>query len=148
MKLSYVIACLAASAASSLAQSIAIGAPAEWTTVKQGSNITVRVDKPLTMGNSIEVGIAIGLHPCGNSPCAANPDVANFIDPLLYVGPYTPQYHEIGVQPYQNFTVTVPEYSYPGPPQELSLNVAHFELVSAVLQPFVEVRNITLRLVA
>lgn len=81
------------------------------------------------MGNSVEVGIAIGLHPCGNAPCATNPDVANFIDPLLYVGPYDPEYREVGSQPYQNFTVTIPEY-FPGLSQELSLNVAHFELVS------------------
>ncbi|RDX50203.1 hypothetical protein OH76DRAFT_1349251 [Lentinus brumalis] len=148
MKLSSaLLAYLAASAASSLAQSINIGAPAEWTAVTQGRNLTVRVDKPLTMGNSVEVGIAIGLHPCGDNPCAANPDVANFIDPLLYVGPYDPQYREVGLQPYQNFTVTIPEY-FPGLSQELSLNVAHFELVSAALQPFVEVKNITLRLVA
>ena len=80
------------------------------------------------MGGSVEVGIAIGLHPCGNNPCSQMPAIS--IEPLLYVGPYNPQYHEIGLQPYQNFTVTVPEYTLPGPPQEVSLNVAHFELVS------------------
>lgn len=90
----------------------------------------------LTMGTSIEVGIAIGLHSCGDSPCGADPDVANFLDPVLYAGPYNPQYREVGVQPYQNFTVTVPEYFYPGPPQELSLNVAHFELVSVRACPY------------
>ena len=118
------------------------------------------------MGDSVEVGIAIGLHPCGDNPCSQMQAI--FIEPLLYVGPYNPQYHEIGLQPYQNFTVTVPEYTLPGPPQEVSLNVAHFALVSvcpgstthppqtdsrpwhlqAGWQPFVEVRNVTLCLVA
>ncbi|RPD62837.1 hypothetical protein L227DRAFT_562094 [Lentinus tigrinus ALCF2SS1-6] len=148
MQMFTTLTCLIATAGSVLAQSIAIGAPAEWTAVTQGSDITVRVDKPLTMGNSVEVGIAIGLWPCGAIPCANIPTAPNFIDPLLYVGPYNPQYHQVGLQPYQNFTVTIPEYSYPGPPQQLSLNVAHFELVSAALQPFVEVKNVTLRLIA
>ncbi len=49
MKLSSaLLAYLTASAASSLAQSINIGAPVEWTAVTQGSTLTVRVDKPVS----------------------------------------------------------------------------------------------------
>ena len=34
-------------ALAALGQRIAIGAPAEWSTVKPGSNITVEVDRPV-----------------------------------------------------------------------------------------------------
>ena len=49
MKFLLTAICLAASAASALAQRISIGAPAEWTTVKPGESITVRVDRPVRL---------------------------------------------------------------------------------------------------
>jgi hypothetical protein len=54
---------------------------------------------------SIEVGYAIGLYPCGTSPCPP-PDQA--VGRFIYNGPYRPQLHELPGKPYQNFTLTIP----------------------------------------
>ncbi|KAI0712656.1 hypothetical protein C8Q76DRAFT_735456 [Earliella scabrosa] len=143
MKFLFTVICLAASAASALAQRISIGAPAEWTTVKPGESITVRVDRPMTLSSSSEVAIAIGFWPCGGGPCAAQ-NVQEVLGNVVYKGPYDPQLRELGRQPYENFTVQMP--SHFRPPMEVSLGVAHFSLIGAGLMPFLEVANITLLL--
>ncbi|OJT12816.1 hypothetical protein TRAPUB_10651 [Trametes pubescens] len=132
-----------------LGQRIAIGAPTEWATVKPGSNITVEVDRPMTLTGSDEVAIAIGLWPCAgfgdeaNRTCAEM-DVTQVLGNVLYTGTYAPQLPpppEFEKPPYQNFTVTVPANFATG---QASLGVAHFSLVGASAMPFLEVANITL----
>ncbi|KAI0326895.1 hypothetical protein GY45DRAFT_54352 [Cubamyces sp. BRFM 1775] len=132
-----------------LGQRISIGAPAEWTTVKPGSNITVEVDRPMTLTGSQEVSIAIGLWPCAGYGDAANRtcadvDVTQVLGNVVYAGPYNPQLvqgQEAWKPPYQNFTVTVPSTFEDG---QVSLGVAHFSLIGAGAMPFMEVLNITL----
>ncbi|RDX50210.1 hypothetical protein OH76DRAFT_1482366 [Lentinus brumalis] len=140
MQLFLTLAWLAAFVSSVLAQRIAIGAPAEWTNVKPGQNITVRVDRPNTLSSSQEVAIAIGLWPCGSTACS-NIDVQEVLGNVLYSGPYTPKLVSPGLPPFQNFIVTVPVHFQP---QEVSLSVAHFSLIGAGFEPFLEVANITL----
>ncbi|KAM5538574.1 hypothetical protein V8D89_007603 [Ganoderma adspersum] len=121
-----------------------ITAPAEWSTVKPGSNVTIELDRPMTLGSSQEVAIAIGFWPC-NGPCNRT-DVTEVMGSLVYSGPYNPQLDTAANwrPPYQNFTVTVLEHFTPS--SEVSLNVAHFSLIGAGLMPFLETLNITLKI--
>ncbi|CDO70838.1 hypothetical protein BN946_scf184801.g31 [Trametes cinnabarina] len=135
-------------AVAALGQRIAIGAPVEWSTVQPGQNITVEVDRPMTLSSSQEVAIVIGFWSCNGHPCA-DMDVTEVMGQVVYSGPYNPklqQGQEAEKPPYQNFTVTVPIQL---PDGEASLNVAHFSLIGfqctkAGLEPFLEVANITL----
>ncbi|KAI0647687.1 hypothetical protein C8Q79DRAFT_524245 [Trametes meyenii] len=131
-------------------QRIAIGAPAEWSTIRPGENITVEVDRPMTLTGSQEVAVAIGLWSCAgygeesaNRTCA-DIDVTQVLGNVVYSGVYAPklqQGQEAYKSPYQNFTVTVPSTFTAG---QVSLGVAHFSLVGAGAMPFMEVANITL----
>ncbi|KAI1794787.1 hypothetical protein LXA43DRAFT_1091395 [Ganoderma leucocontextum] len=119
----FVLAFLVASA---FAQRCQIAAPAEFSTVKLGSNITIELDRPMTLSSSQEVAIAIGFWPC-NGACNET-DVTQVMGSVVYTGPYSPQLTNAGWKPpYQNFTVTVP---------------AHF----AGLMPFLETLNTTLKI--
>ncbi|RPD62829.1 hypothetical protein L227DRAFT_562089 [Lentinus tigrinus ALCF2SS1-6] len=140
MQLFLTLTWLIAFIASALAQRIAVGAPAEWTNVQPGQNVTVRVDKPNSLSGSQDIAIAIGLWPCGSTACS-NIDVQEVLGDVVYSGPYTPQLVSPGLPPFQNFTVTVPEHFQP---QQVSLSVAHFALIGAGSMPFMEVANITL----
>ncbi|OBZ68681.1 hypothetical protein A0H81_11015 [Grifola frondosa] len=142
MKSLFVLACLAASA---LAQGCAIGAPAEFSTVTPGSNITVEVDRPDTLTGSQEIAIVIGLATCVgrvDNECATF-NVSEVLGQILYSGPYDPQFHfdEPSKPPYQNFTVQVPTSL---PNGQASLSVSHFSLIGAGPFPFLEVLNTTL----
>ncbi|KAM5538616.1 hypothetical protein V8D89_007645 [Ganoderma adspersum] len=140
----YYLFALAFLVASAFAQRCQITAPAEWSTVKPGSNVTVELDRPMTLSSSQEVAIAIGFWPC-NGPCNRT-DVTEVMGSLVYSGPYNPQLNTTANwrPPYQNFTVTVPAHFTPG--SEVSLNVAHFSLIGAGLMPFLETLNITLKI--
>ena len=76
-----------------------------------------------------EVGIAIGLWPCGGpkgtSKCAST-DVSQVLGNVVYAGAYSPQPQTDGRPPQQNFTVTVPASFKSG---QVSLGVAHLALV-------------------
>ncbi|KAI0357359.1 hypothetical protein OH77DRAFT_1399218 [Trametes cingulata] len=132
-----------------LGQRIAIGAPAEWSVIQPGSNITVEVDRPMTLTGSQEVAVAIGLWPCAGYGEAANRtcaevDVTQVLGNVMYSGPYEPKLQpgqEAIKPPYQNFTITVPSTFTDG---QVSLGVAHFSLIGAGAAPFMEVANITL----
>lgn len=137
---------LAALAASAFAQRIQIGAPKNFAEVKAGSNITVEVDRPNSLTGSTEVGIAIGLWPCGGpkgtSKCAST-DVSQVLGSVVYTGSFKPEYDSTDPTkpPHQNFEVTVPSSFSPG---QVSLGVAHLSLVGAGSEPFYEFTNITL----
>ncbi|KAH9925404.1 uncharacterized protein BXZ73DRAFT_50076 [Epithele typhae] len=125
--------------ATALGQRISIGAPAEWSTVSPGSNLTVRVDLPLTLTGTQEVAIAIGFWPCAHR--CADQDVREVLGDVVYRGLYTPALVTPGLPPFENVTVAVPEHLEG---EEVSLNVAHFSLIGAGAEPFMEVANITL----
>ena len=153
----YYLFALAFLVASAFAQRCQITAPAEWSTVKPGSKVTVELDRPvraciapspplapirtdndvtrdqMTLSSSQEVAIAIGFWPC-NGPCNRT-DVTEVMGSLVYSGPYNPQLNTTANwrPPYQNFTVTVPEHFTPG--SEVSLNVAHFSLIGVRFAP-------------
>ncbi|KAJ7694857.1 hypothetical protein B0H17DRAFT_931470 [Mycena rosella] len=130
-------------ATTAFAQSIAIGAPVDGSSVKAGSNITVEVDRPDTLTGSTEVAIVIGFLSCVPFP-AGCPSPSDIIGNILYNGPYDPEFHtnvSVSKPPHQNFTVTIPANARTGPAQ---LSVTHFSLVGAGPFPFLESRNITI----
>ncbi|KAJ7653161.1 hypothetical protein DFH06DRAFT_1204857 [Mycena polygramma] len=135
-------------ATTAYAQSVAIGAPADGTTVQPGSNITVEIDRPDTLSGSTEVAVVIGFWVCGESPASVCPPPSDVLGSILYNGPYDPQFRNNGTPPnkppYQNFTVTIPSTAQSGKAQ---LGVAHLSLIGAGQFPFLETRNITLNVV-
>ncbi|KAJ7479696.1 hypothetical protein FB451DRAFT_1086261 [Mycena latifolia] len=125
------------------AQGIAIGAPADGSTVTAGSNITVEVDRPDTLTPSTEVALVIGFLSCVPFP-AGCPPASEDLGNILYNGPYDPEFHpsvSVSKPPHQNFTVTIPASAATGPAQ---LSVTHFSLVGAGPFPFLQTVNITL----
>ncbi|KAI9044749.1 uncharacterized protein KD926_011719 [Aspergillus affinis] len=121
-----------------LAQNARIGLPEAATSITAGSKIIVQVQRPNTLTGSQEVGVAIGLQSCANSPCHVPKDVMGRI---LYNGPFKPVYHEYYLPPYENFTVTVPDFDN----GDAVLGVAHVSLVGAGPFPFFEVLNQTVK---
>ncbi|KAJ7202018.1 hypothetical protein GGX14DRAFT_463557 [Mycena pura] len=133
-------------AASAFAQTVGIGAPADGATVHPGKTLTVEVDRPDTLTGSTEIAIVIGFQSCTGFP-AGCPPPADLMGTILFNGPYDPEFHTDvtpSKPPYQNFTVTIPASAPKGPAQ---LNLAHFALVGASEFPFLETRNITLKVV-
>ncbi|KAJ7023070.1 hypothetical protein C8F04DRAFT_970561 [Mycena alexandri] len=120
-------------ATTAFAQSAAIGAPADGSSVQAGSNITVEVDRPDTLTGSTEVAVVIGFLSCNGRP--ACPAASEVLGSILYNGPFNPQFVTgVSRPPHQNFTVTIPS-TFPSGPAQLA--VSHFSLVgvSAILLP-------------
>ncbi|PIL22935.1 hypothetical protein GSI_15631 [Ganoderma sinense ZZ0214-1] len=137
---------LLAFAASALAQHIEISSPSSFASVKPGSKITVEIGRPNSLTASTEVGIAIGLWPCGGpkgtSRCTST-DVSQVLGNVVYTGSYKPEYDTKAPSkpPHQTFEVTVPSSFSKG---EVSLGVAHLSLVGAGAEPTYQFANITL----
>ncbi|KAJ3480084.1 hypothetical protein NLI96_g8601 [Meripilus lineatus] len=135
-------------ATASAAQTIAIGAPLERTSISPGSSMTVEVDRPNSLTGSQEIAIVIALSSCASRGGCANYDVTQILGSVLYSGPYAPAYQTVPgagwKPPYQNFTVKVPESL---PKGQASLTVSHFSLIGAGPYPSLEVRNVTLNVV-
>ncbi|KAF8199354.1 hypothetical protein K438DRAFT_2114086 [Mycena galopus ATCC 62051] len=116
-------------AATALAQTISIQAPADGTTVQAGSNITVEVIQHDTLSNLIQVALAIGLGLPNTAPAIG----LN----ILYNGLFNPQLQNTGIPTgqgpptafLQKFNVTIPAST---PAGLMSLNVAHFDMVGCV----------------
>ncbi|KAJ7171087.1 hypothetical protein C8R46DRAFT_1087627 [Mycena filopes] len=132
-------------AATAFAQSADIGAPANGTQVRAGSNITVEVDRPDTLTGSTEVAVVIGFLSCHGFQGELCPPASEIMGTILYNGPFDPEFHT-GVQkpPHQNFSVAIPSTAPAGPAQ---LSVAHVTLIGAGQFPFLEVLNTTLLVV-
>lgn len=57
---------------------------------------------------SQEVGLVLSFQPCPKNVC---PNVTQQLGDILFIGQYKPQLHpELKGQPYQNFTVTIPNF--------------------------------------
>jgi len=69
------------------------------------------------------MAVAIGISSCGPRGCQP---ASNVMGTILYNGPFSPQFHETGPPPYQNFSVTVPADFTKG---EAQINVAHATLI-------------------
>ncbi|KAJ6461078.1 hypothetical protein C8R45DRAFT_879278 [Mycena sanguinolenta] len=147
MKFLSSLALSALCAATALAQSVQIGAPAAGTTVSAGSNITVEIDRPDSLTASAEVAIVIGFLPCGGFASGCPPP-SETLGTVLYNGPYDPEFSApvggVNKPPHQNFTVTIPSSASPGPAQ---LGVVHVALVGLSETPLFETLNITLNVV-
>ncbi|KAH8112257.1 hypothetical protein DFH11DRAFT_1608864 [Phellopilus nigrolimitatus] len=111
--------------AAALAQRISLGSPSAGQTLSAGQSTTVQVFKPDSLSGSTEIGIAITLQKCSQTPC---PDESQ----TLGNGGNA-------VQPFQNFTVTVPS-GFSGP---AVLSVAHANLIGAGPSLFTEITNVT-----
>ncbi|KAF9031443.1 hypothetical protein BJ165DRAFT_1306002, partial [Panaeolus papilionaceus] len=123
------------------AQASHIGLPLDGTTVKQGKKFVVQVIRPNSIQGSIEAGLVIGLLPCQwftTDPQCPPPSAQ--IGSILFNGKFSPQFHEIPGQPYQNFTVTVPAEFPLGVAQ---LATARFHLIGAGPSPTLELNNVT-----
>ncbi|KAH6912985.1 hypothetical protein BKA70DRAFT_1184384 [Coprinopsis sp. MPI-PUGE-AT-0042] len=95
--------------ASALGQSTFISVPQPGTSLSSGDTFTVQIQRPAAgMMASTEVGFAIGIVSCSRS--SSCPPGDSLFGQVLYNGPYRPQRYEAApVQPYQNFTLTLPE---------------------------------------
>ena len=124
------LSALALCATTANAQASYIRNPTAGTTVTKGQNIVVQVVRPNSIQGSREVGLAIGLYPCGTSPCPSATYPATVpLGSVLYTGPYNPQLHEIPGNPYQNFTVQVPNQDWFN--GKAQLTVTRFHLIGA-----------------
>jgi len=134
---------LALSSVPVLCQNIAIGVPADLTSVHAGSKLNVEVDRPDTLSGSTEVAVVIGVNSCGSTSC---PPPADILGTLLYNGPYNPQFAPDSPPfkpPHQNFTVTIPSNF---PKGRALLAVYHIALIGAGRAPFNEIKNVTLNI--
>ncbi|KAI0784032.1 hypothetical protein C8Q75DRAFT_736445 [Abortiporus biennis] len=131
----FALAFLAASAA---AQRVFISAPTNGTAVTPGQNITVTVTEPRTLTGATEVAVVISMAAC--SPIC-NFDASQRLGTTLYNGPYHPDPLAPN-QPFENFTVQVPQSLQSG--TQTVLSVTHLSLVGAGPFPFLEVQNVTL----
>ncbi|KAF8881890.1 hypothetical protein BD779DRAFT_1473190 [Infundibulicybe gibba] len=112
-----------------------IGASANGTHVKIGSTLTVQN----SIQGSREVGLAIGLLSCPDTPCTP-PGLR--IGTVLFTGQFAPVLHEIPGKPYQNFSVTLsPDVFIQKGTAEL--NVDRFHLIGAGPAPILEFNGVT-----
>ncbi|KAJ3564315.1 hypothetical protein NP233_g8377 [Leucocoprinus birnbaumii] len=129
------IAALLACVTAAAAQSIRIAAPVAGTHLSPGQSTVVEVTTPDFLSSSVEVAVAIGISPCSSGSCRSP---SSTLGNLLYSGPYQPQLE--GATRVQNFTVTVPSFI---PQGQAIIGVAHFALIGASLQPWLETQNVS-----
>ncbi|KAF5352836.1 hypothetical protein D9756_006103 [Leucocoprinus leucothites] len=101
------------------AQRAYIRSPASGVTVHKGQSVVLQLVRPNSIQGSREVGLALSFQTCANGACS---DPVNRLGTVLYTGPYDPQLHEIPGNPYENFTLTIPdsEFFQPGKAQLIS----------------------------
>ncbi|KXN85697.1 hypothetical protein AN958_10880 [Leucoagaricus sp. SymC.cos] len=117
MKLSSFALPLLAFVTSAAAQASHIGYPPAGTRVHRGQDLTVQIVRPNSIMGSIEVGLVLSFQYCKASGTCPNP--TNELGSIMYVGKLDPDFHEIPGKPYENFTVTLPNFDFvpPGPAQ-------------------------------
>ncbi|KAK2465747.1 hypothetical protein APHAL10511_002291 [Amanita phalloides] len=126
----------------SLAQNIVIGVPKPDTKIHAGSQFNVRIEKPDTLTNSLQIALVIAVASCANSYCLTPRDG---LGTVLYNGTFNPQFRTgSSLPPYQDFDVTMPSYFPTGATQ---LNVANFELIGAELYPSLQLLNSSLAVI-
>ncbi|KAF9444345.1 hypothetical protein P691DRAFT_711983 [Macrolepiota fuliginosa MF-IS2] len=144
MKFAAVLVSSLAFASTVVAQGSHIGYPKTGAVVHKGKKTTVQIVRPNSIMGSTEVGLVLSFQYCQKpNPC---PPANNQLGSVLFVGKLNPQFHEIPGQPYQNFTVTIPNFDFwaPGPAQIIS---TRFHLIGAGPAPVLEtnVVNVTLK---
>ncbi|KAF5352837.1 hypothetical protein D9756_006102 [Leucocoprinus leucothites] len=143
MKPASVILPLLAFATSVAAQASHIGLPTAGTRVHKGQNMTVQVVVPNSIMGSIEVGIVLSFQYCPlPNPC---PNPTNQLGSILYVGKLEAKFHEIPGQPYENFTITIPDYDFWDPaPAQIIEN--RFHLIGAGPAAVLETNTVAVQL--
>ncbi|OJI99472.1 hypothetical protein ASPVEDRAFT_187655 [Aspergillus versicolor CBS 583.65] len=134
------LAILASFAATALAQNAFVYLP-NGDQLKAGSDVVVQVTRPNSLTGSTEIGVAIGVQSCPSSACRVDT-----IGTTLFAGEFKPEYHGQtgGGQPYQNYTVTIPEETAKG---RAFIEVAHATIVGASTWPLLELINATATIV-
>ncbi|KAI5124834.1 hypothetical protein M0805_005464 [Coniferiporia weirii] len=127
------LALLSASALPAFAQMVSIAAPAPGSTLAPGSSVVVELDSADGLTGFQQISVALGAQSVSSSTSGSN------LGDMLYAGNYTPVRHEMNKPAYQNFTVTIPS-TLSG---NAVLNVAHFYLIGAGLEPVLEMKNTT-----
>ncbi|KAN0076699.1 hypothetical protein V8E55_010554 [Tylopilus felleus] len=128
-------------ATAAFAQDVDVGLPTYKQTVNAGSALIVQVQRPNFLSSSEEVAVVIGLQSCSNGPCIPP---SSYMGTILYNGPFDPQYHEVYLPPYQNFTVQVPSSFTTG---TALIGVAHVALIGAGFYPILQTVNQTVTIV-
>ncbi|KAI8079988.1 uncharacterized protein BX664DRAFT_303148 [Halteromyces radiatus] len=95
-----------------IAQTVHIRYPVAGTRIRIGRSFTAQIVKPNAVVGCTEVAIVLAIASCNNGVC---PQPANHLGTVLYNGPFNPELHEIPGNPYQNFTMKVPQNLSPGP---------------------------------
>ncbi|KAF9444344.1 hypothetical protein P691DRAFT_348922 [Macrolepiota fuliginosa MF-IS2] len=115
--------------------------PTNGTSVAKGTPVVVQLVRPNSIQGSTEVGIALSFQSCPSSPC---PPAEQQLGSILFVGQYNPQLHEIPGNPYQNFTVTIPDFDFgPGRAEIIS---TRFHLIGAGPSPVLETNVVEVNL--
>ncbi|KLO18611.1 hypothetical protein SCHPADRAFT_993492 [Schizopora paradoxa] len=127
MKFIFAVLALAASA---FAQSVSIASPTPGQNVNAGQGATVIIQKGDSITPSTEIGVAITLHHCTQSPCE---DASQTLGSVLYSGPFTPQRPTgspglASGAPFEGFGVTIPQGFATG---EAVVTVVHSSLIGA-----------------
>ncbi|KAF8623297.1 hypothetical protein AX17_007469 [Amanita inopinata Kibby_2008] len=130
-------------AVAGVAQSFLIGYPPPGAKIHTGRNFTVEIVVPNSIQGPIDVGIAIGLNPCGHNPCPG-PQLA--VGHVLYSGLFKARLPSSGPYkpPFENFTLEVPSTFPKGHAQ---LNVVYCGLFGAGPSPTLQFHNETLRVI-
>ncbi|EIW81110.1 hypothetical protein CONPUDRAFT_124063 [Coniophora puteana RWD-64-598 SS2] len=127
--------------AAAMAQVVSLSAPTNGQTISSGQQMTVQVTEPDSNSSWEEVAVVVGISSCSTSGCpSAEEDGMQYI---LYNGQYKPAYPNPNpqhVQPYQDFTVTLPATLAKG---EAVVSVAHFALIGASYVPYTGFANVT-----
>ncbi|KAF9465549.1 hypothetical protein BDZ94DRAFT_1253388 [Collybia nuda] len=134
MKFSSTLALSALLSTTAFAQRIAIGYPANGTSVQPGSSFLMEVDRPNSLSGSTEVAVVIGFQSCAASPCHSP---ADGLGTVLYNGGYKPVFQTGAASkpPHQNFTVTIPTTA---PKGSALIGVSHMALIGAGQAAFLE----------
>jgi len=129
-------------AASALAQGINIFSPTAGQSIVAGTGAEVVVAKGDTLTGSTDIGVAVLIHHCNQSPCE---DATEQLGEIFYAGAFSPQ-RSPGMangEPFQSFFASVP-IDFPKGPAVLS--VPHAVLIGA--GPFFdnEIVNVTINI--
>ncbi|KAI0916744.1 hypothetical protein AcW1_007890 [Taiwanofungus camphoratus] len=136
---------LASLVAASVAQNINIATPVNGSTVSNGQNITVEIDRPNSLTGSQEVAVVIAINQCPNNDCSTF-NASQDLGEILYNGSYRPVLNNSVVSrpPSQNFTVQVPSSYNSG--DVVALSVTHLALVGAGPEVMLEVKDVSLNI--
>jgi len=132
--------------ASTFAQGVNIASPTAGQSIVAGNGGQVVIAKPDTLTGSTDIGVAVTIHHCNQSPCE---DATQMLGEIFYAGAFSPQRPPPGTsgpangEPFQSFFASIPS-DFPKGPAVLS--VPHSALVNAGPHFFNEIVNVTINI--